>query len=79
HKHGETLSIRNPTKAELCTYSDLLSEIISLIKPQHIVAVGKKAEFVLTQKGFSCIYVRHPSHGGAGEFTTHIEKLFDNL
>jgi uracil-DNA glycosylase len=79
HKQDEILSVRNPTRAEVRNYSSLLSEIISLVKPKLIVAVGKKAEFVLTQKGLSCIYVRHPSHGGAGEFTTHIEKLFDNL
>jgi hypothetical protein len=47
-----------------------------LIKPKLIVAVGKKAELSLKQEGFSCIYVRHPSHGGAREFRTDIKKIF---
>jgi uracil-DNA glycosylase len=76
HKHEEILSIRNPTRTEVCIYSGLLSEIISLIKPKLIVAVGKKAELSLKQEGFSCIYVRHPSHGGAREFRTDIKKIF---
>lgn len=42
YKQDEILSVRNPTRGEICIYSDLLSEIISLIKPKRIVAVGKK-------------------------------------
>jgi uracil-DNA glycosylase len=76
HKQDEILSLRNPTRAEVYNYSSLLSDIISLIRPKHIVAVGKKAEFALKQKGYSCIYVRHPSHGGAKEFRTDIKKIF---
>ena len=79
HKHGEALSIRNPTRAEVSFYSDLLSETISLVKPKHIIAVGKKAESALRQKGYPCMYVRHPSHGGAKEFSTVIRKIFDNI
>lgn len=76
YKQDEILSVRNPTRGEICIYSDLLSEIISLIKPKRIVAVGKKAEFALQLKGFASICVRHPSHGGANEFRTDIKKIF---
>ncbi|MBI2486417.1 MAG: uracil-DNA glycosylase [Deltaproteobacteria bacterium] len=79
HKREEILSIRNPTRAEVCNYSSLLSEIISLIKPKRIVTVGKKAEFPLKQNGLSYKYVRHPSHGGAKEFSTAIKTIFNNI
>jgi hypothetical protein len=59
----------------VCLYSALLSEIILLIKPRKIIAVGKKAEYSLKEKGFSCIYVRHPSHRGANEFGAGIKRI----
>jgi uracil-DNA glycosylase len=73
HKKGQSLSVRSPTMDEVRFYSALLSEIILLIKPRQIIAVGKKAEYSLREKGFSCIYVRHPSHGGANEFGAGIK------
>lgn len=79
HKHGEFLSIRNPTRKEVCFYASLLEEMTSLIKPKHIVAVGKRAKYALKQKQLSCIYIRHPSHGGAIEFTENIKKIFGDL
>jgi uracil-DNA glycosylase len=79
HKPGEILSIRNPTKNEIVIYSKLLSEILLLIKPKHLVAVGRSAEFALNEIGFPYIYVRHPSCGGAKDFRTSIERIFSEV
>lgn len=79
YKHNNMLSVRTPTSKEVKNYSILLSEILSILKPKHIVAVGKKAEFSLSQLGIPCTYVRHPSQGGATKFKKGIAKVFRNV
>jgi len=76
HKQGEILSIRSPTKKEVSFYSGILSELRALVKPIHILAVGRKAELGLRQIGVRPIYVKHPSHGGAREFRTRLAKTW---
>jgi len=72
HKRWEILSIRSPTMREVSFYSDILSELKTVVKPIHIFAVGRKAELGLKQIGVRPIYVRHPSYGGAREFKTRL-------
>lgn len=72
HKQGEILSIRSPTTKEVSSYSGILSDLKTLVKPIHILAVGRKAELGLKQIGARPIYVRHPSYGGAREFRTRL-------
>lgn len=79
YKHNNMLSVRTPTSKEVKNYSILLSEILSILKPKHIVAVGKKAEFSLDQLDIPCVYVRHPSQGGASKFKKGIAKVFRNV
>jgi len=75
HKQGEMLSIRHPSRDELYTYSNVISKLVSLIKPKQIVAIGRKAEFALTFLGKSFVYVRHPSQSGAWEFRRGVENI----
>lgn len=79
YKHNNMLSVRTPTSKEVKNYSNLLSEILSILKPKHIVAVGKKAEFLLSQLGIPCTYVRHPSQGGATKFKKGISSIFSKI
>jgi hypothetical protein len=79
HKRGEILSIRHPTRAEIYTHSKVLSKMLSLMKPKHIVAVGRKAELALKVLGKSSISVRHPSQSGAREFTKGIKRIFKSF
>lgn len=76
HKSGEMLSIRRPTNDEIHTHSKTLSKMLFLIKPKHIVAIGRKAEVALNFLGGSPIYVRHPSQSGAREFRKGIVRIF---
>jgi len=76
YKKGNILSVRTPTTEEVMHYSDLLAEILALLRPEKIVAVGKKAEFSLNRLGIPCAYVRHPSQGGAEKFRRGIENVF---
>lgn len=79
HNNSEILSIRNPTRDEVSMYSKLLSEILSLFKSQHVIAVGRKAELALNQTGVSCTYVHHPSRGRTNDFIRDIKGIFNEL
>lgn len=76
HRPDNLLSNRTPATGEIITYLALLSEIVSLMKPSQIVAVGKSAERALRKIDISFTYVRHPSHGGANEFGAGMRKIF---
>ena len=73
---GKPLSIRTPKKSELKEYSHILKDMIEIIKPVAIVAIGRKAEMSLEYLGIECTYVRHPSYGGTTEFRTGIADFF---
>lgn len=69
------LSVRNPQPAEIQRYISLLDKLYKILRPQRIVAVGRKAENALRSLGVnSVIYVRHPSHGGTISFLNGIQK-----
>ena len=76
HQPGDLLSIRTPTREEVKLFVDVLAEMINLLSPKMLVAVGRSAEQSLTRLGFRCTYVRHPSHGGAKAFKGGLEKIF---
>jgi len=79
HNQEEILSIRSPTKREVSFYSGILLELKTLVKPIHILAVGRKAEFGLKQIGVRPIYLKHPSHGGAREFRTRLARVLARM
>ena len=74
YKVGFPLSVRTPTAGEVLRYSPILSDIIRLLRPEKIVAVGRKAQFSLNHLGIPCDYVRHPSQGGAIKFKKGINR-----
>lgn len=75
YKLDNKFTNRTPRKKEVYGYLWLLSEILSLIKPRQVIAVGRNAEQALTKIGIYYSYVRHPSHGGANDFKKGIENL----
>lgn len=77
HKPDNPLSNRTPTEEEILTHLTLLSDLVALLRPRQIVAIGRSAERALKKIDISFTYVRHPSHGGANAFKTGIEKLFN--
>jgi hypothetical protein len=54
----------------------LLAEVIALLQPRRVVAVGRSAERSLALIGVAVLAVRHPAHGGAMEFSEGIEAIF---
>lgn len=68
HHAGEPLSIRNPKSSEVKSYTGVLTDLLSILQPQRILAIGRKAEYALKQIDAEATYVRHPSQGGARLF-----------
>lgn len=68
HKPGIELSNRAPNLAEIRLGGAILKELIAIVQPEQIIAVGNIAEKCLQDLAINAIKVRHPSHGGATQF-----------
>jgi hypothetical protein len=76
HLKGEPFSLRRPARAEVAQFSGLLNDVITGLRPQVLIAVGRIAEQAVQDLGYTAIYVRHPSHGGATRFREQMENIF---
>lgn len=79
YKGDERLSIRNPSNREVASFAPLLQALLDLLQPQHVVAIGRKAEYGLQKIGIDATYVRHPSQGGAKLFETGVTAIFQEI
>ena len=77
HHAGRPLTIRTPTRREIAAYSGLLADLLALLRPQQVVAVGRKAEYALGLVGAEGVYVRHPSQGGARLFERGMREVLE--
>lgn len=76
HPLGIDWKNRTPSEAEIAEGSAALKLLIKLNSAAKIVAVGKKAEYLLNKEGiktFGC--VRHPANGGASLFKSGLKSL----
>ncbi|MFN2581801.1 MAG: uracil-DNA glycosylase [Candidatus Dormibacteria bacterium] len=71
-RDGVVHSNRAPTRTETRAGERWLHELIALLNPRHIAAVGNHAARAL---GSDVPALRHPSHGGAVPFTTGVRAL----
>jgi uracil-DNA glycosylase len=78
HREQEPLSIRTPKWTEVKAHLPLLEELLTILKPQKVAAIGRVAEKALTTVGCECIYVRHPSYGGVKLFKSGMSQFFNN-
>jgi uracil-DNA glycosylase len=67
HRPGEPRSNRPPTRAEIAAGRSFVE---ALAAGRRVIAVGRLAERELGGE-----HVRHPSHGGAGEFRARLLEL----
>ncbi len=75
HLPGKELSNRAPKADEVALGASLLRDLIAVLQPVQVVAVGNIAEKTLNSLGISAIKVRHPSHGGATLFHRQVMNL----
>lgn len=76
YSYNNRLSNRHPRKREIEKFSKTLNDMISLLEPKVIIALGKKAEKTLQNMNHDPKYVRHPARGGAIKFKQGITKIF---
>jgi hypothetical protein len=79
HREGEPMSIRTPRASELRSFADVTRVLVECVKPEVVVAVGRKAEAQLGELGMACTYVRHPSQGGSRLFEEGMVGVFEQL
>ena len=75
HQPGKPLSNRSPSRHEIAQYLEVTREVIQLLAPERIIAVGRSAAAALHWMDIAHAAVRHPSHGGATLFRNGIRQL----
>ena len=76
HRFGEPWSNRTPAPSELALGASALRILMAAFPSAGIVAVGRKAEYLLMAMGVTpAATVRHPANGGATAFAAGIEAL----
>lgn len=77
HPSGNYEKNRKPTKDEIELFAELTENIIGILQPKKIIAIGKTAKYLeKCIKNLKMTQVRHPSYGGKQEFVIQINKLF---
>lgn len=68
HPPGDPLGNRTPRRSEVEAYASALEDVLDVVAPAEVLAVGRTSERALDDLGIACRYVRHPAHGGAKLF-----------
>lgn len=68
HKPGRALSNRRHTRSERLACAELTADIVDMVSPRRIVAIGRDAQAAMAPSHPTRIPVRHPSYGGKAEF-----------
>lgn len=78
HDPDNPFSNRTHNARERKAGTNILSQLIHLLKPHRVIAVGRKAEKVVhsLSNGGEVIYVRHPSIGGQKKFRAKMCSLY---
>lgn len=76
HDADDPLSNRCHTRAERVATWPLLQALVAMIRPKHIVAIGRDAFSALGDIGVPTSSVRHPSYGGQREFVSGIFGIY---
>jgi len=79
HDVDDPLTIRAPRRSEVRDWSDLLVDLLDVLKPERCVGLGRKGERALDEIGADPDYVRHPSQGGAKKFEVGVRSIIDGM
>ena len=77
HEKGEPMSNRRHTSKERKTCAHFLHALISMLKPEKVVAIGGDAHKAAGDLGISTVKVRHPSYGGQNDFIQQISHAYE--
>ncbi|WP_448255313.1 uracil-DNA glycosylase [Ottowia oryzae] len=78
HESGDPFTNRQHNAHERRAGEELLQQLIVLLKPSRIVAIGNDATAAAHRitDSVPVICVRHPSYGGQTQFQTQISELY---
>ena len=76
HEPDEPMSNRCHTKRERDACGRFLHEILELLQPDTVIAIGGDAHRAVEERGVESIQVRHPSYGGQNTFIAQIEEVY---
>lgn len=79
HVPGDPFSNRAHTRSEREAGEEILAELVGMLRPRRLVAIGNDAARSAERFGrmAEVIHVRHPSYGGQRDFERHIQSLYD--
>ena len=79
HEPGDPFSNRSHRPHERAVGEALLAELIAMLRPRRLVAIGNDAAKAASRLGAitEVIQVRHPSYGGQRDFVRQIRGLYD--
>lgn len=73
---NNSMSNRSHTRKERDLARPFLFDLLDLLAPERLVAVGRDAGVALEEFGLPVEKVRHPSYGGQTEFVRQVEFLY---
>lgn len=79
HESDDPFSNRSHNSRERRAGEELLSQLILLLKPRRLIAIGNNAAQTAYRlaDGHNVIQVRHPSYGGQTLFLEQVRALYD--
>ena len=77
HLAGNALSNRCHTRSERKQTSEILDDLLLMLRPRQLIAIGNDAEAGLQELGLGCLKVRHPSYGGISDFRAGVASSHD--
>ena len=79
HEPGNPFSNRSHNSLERRTGEEFLSQLIFLLKPRRLVAIGNDAARTVHRLRYQhrVVQVRHPSYGGQTQFLAQMYELYN--
>lgn len=77
HAPNEPMTNRSHTRGERHQTVTYLAELVELLNPSRIVAIGADAASSARDLGFEVTHVRHPSYGGQTDFIRQVGALYE--
>jgi hypothetical protein len=79
HEPEDPFTNRSHNSKEAHAGEELLVELVFLLKPKRLIAIGNDAAYTayrLASGGQEVVQVRHPSYGGQTEFLSQMRALY---
>jgi len=73
---GDPLSNRKHTAQEFDVCRHILRTLFEWLEPTTIVALGADAQAAVSDMGYQCHRVRHPSYGGQADFSRDVSNIY---